>query len=94
MQESLPLEHGSELIADTFEQLLNGRRIAKESDGHLQTAGSDVTLGGLDIVGNPFHEIGRVLALNILHLLLNFLHGNFATEDGRDLDVPQRQRKI
>jgi hypothetical protein len=29
---------------------------------------------------------GRVFALNILHLLLNFLHRNFATEDGGDLE--------
>ena len=93
MQESLPLEHGSELIADTFEQLLDSRRIAEESYGHLQAARSDVTLSGLDIVWNPFHEIGRVFALDILHLLLNLLHRDFATEDGRDLK-PHRVRKV
>jgi hypothetical protein len=74
MQEGFTFEHGSELVADTLEQLLNGSRVTQESNSHLQSARRDVTLSSQDVVGNPLDEIGRVFALNILHLLLDFLH--------------------
>ena len=85
MQESLTLEHGGELVADTLEKLLDGGGVAQECDGHLETARRNVTLRGLDVVGNPFDEVCRVLVLDVLHLLLDLLHGDLATEDGRDL---------
>ena len=49
MEESLSSEHGGELFRDSLEELLNGRRIADESGGHLETAGRNVTHGGLDL---------------------------------------------
>lgn len=85
MQESLALEHGRELVADTLEELLDGSRVAEEGDGHLLTTGSNVTLSGENIVGNPLDEVSGVLVLHVLHLLLDLLHGDPATEDGRDL---------
>jgi len=86
MQEGLPLEHGRELIADTFEELLDRSRVTQEGDGHLQSTRGDVTLSGDDIVGDPLDEVSRVLALDILHLLLNLLHRDLATEDSSDLE--------
>ena len=74
MQESFTFEHGSELVADTLEQLLDGSRVTQEGNSHLQSTGRDITLSSQDIVGDPLDEIGRVFALNILHLLLDFLH--------------------
>lgn len=85
MQESLPLEHGSELITDTLEELLNGGRVTQESNCHLRCPRRNVTLSSQDIVGDPFYEVGRVLVLNILHLLLNLLHRDAATEDSGNL---------
>ena len=87
MQEGLTFEHGSELVADTLEELLDSSRVTQEGDSHLGATGSNVTLSGLDVVGNPLDEVSRVLALDVLHLLLNFLHGNFATEDSGDLII-------
>jgi len=74
MQEGFTFKHGGELVADTPEQLLNSSRVTQESNSHLQSARRDVTLSSQDVVGNPFDEIGRVFVLNILHLLLDFLH--------------------
>ena len=85
MQEGLALEHGSELVADTLEQLLDGSRVAEESDSHLETTRGNVALSSQHVVGDPFNEVSRVLVLDVLHLLLDILHGDLATEDGGDL---------
>lgn len=85
MQKGLPLEHGCELVTDTLEQLLDRCRVAQECDGHLETARGNVTLRGEHIVGNPLDEVGRVPGLDILHLLLNLLHGHLATEHSSNL---------
>jgi hypothetical protein len=63
MQESLAPEHGSELLRDALEELLDGGRVADEGGGHLQASGRDVADGGLDVVGDPLDEVGRVLVL-------------------------------
>lgn len=86
MQERLALEHGGELVADALEQLLDGRRVAEEGDGHAQAAGRDVTLRREDVVRDPLDEVGRVLVLDVLHLLLNLLHRDLATEHGGNLE--------
>jgi hypothetical protein len=87
MQERLPLEHGSELVADSLEQFLDGSRVTQEGNSHLQTPGGNVALRSEDIVGDPLDEICRVLALDVLHLLLDLLHRYLATEDGSDLRI-------
>lgn len=85
MQESLTLEHGRELVIDTLEEFLDGGRVAQEGNGHLASTRWDVTLGSEDVIGDPFHKVSRVLVLDVLHLLFDFLHRYFATEDGSDL---------
>ena len=87
MQESLTFEHGSELVADTLEELLDGSRVTEERNGHLETARRNVTLRGEDVVGNPLDEVSRVLVLDVLHLLLDLLHRDLATEDSRNGEV-------
>lgn len=83
MQESLAPEHGSELVTDTLEELLDRGRVADEGRGHLQAAGRNRAESGLDVVGDPLNEVGRVLVLDVAHLVLNLLHGNLTTEVGR-----------
>lgn len=85
MQESLALEHGRELVADTLEQLLDRCRVAEERDRHLVATGRNVALCRQHVVRDPLHEVRRVLVLHVLHLLLNLLHRDLATEDGSDL---------
>lgn len=85
MQESFPLEHGGELVTDTLEQLLDSSRVAQEGDGHLQSSWGDITLGGKHVVGDPLDEVGRVLVLDVLHLLFNFLHGDLTAEHSCNL---------
>merc|ERR1719384_2279043 len=63
MEESLPSEHGGELLADALEELLDGSAVADEGGGHLETSGRDVAHGGLHVVGDPFHEVAGVLVL-------------------------------
>ena len=87
MQESLTTEHSSELLGDALEQLLDGGAVSDEGGGHLETTWWDVTDGGLDVVGDPFHEVAAVLVLDIQHLLINLLHGHAATEHGSNGEV-------
>ena len=89
VQESLAPEHGSELLGDALEKLLNGSGVADEGGSHLQTARWDVADGGLDIVGDPLDEVGRVLVLDVEHLLVDLLHGHAAPEHGGDGQVPE-----
>ena len=74
MEESLAAEHGGELLGDALKQLLDGGRVTNEGGGHLQATWWDVADGSLDIVGDPFDEVGRVLVLYVQHLLVNLLH--------------------
>ena len=71
MKESLPPEHGCELLADTLEHLLNGGGVADEGGRHLESLGWDVAYAALHVVGDPFHEVGAVLILDVEHLLID-----------------------
>ena len=57
MQESLAPEHGSELLRDTLEQLLDGSGVTNEGCSHLEATWWDVTDGSLDIVGDPLDKV-------------------------------------
>ena len=81
MEESLPPEHGSELLGDSLEQLLDCGGVADEGGGHLETSGGNVTDGGLDVVRDPLDKIGRILILHPEHLLVHLLHGHATTEN-------------
>merc|ERR1719373_649581 len=87
MEESLSSEHGSELLGDSLEELLDGGGVADEGGGHLETSGGNVADSGLDIVGDPLHEVGGVLVLDSENLLVNLLHGHPAPEDGGDSEI-------
>merc|ERR1712066_495549 len=83
VEEGLAAEHGGELLRDSLEQLLDGGRVADEGGGHLETSGRDVADGGLDVVGDPFHEVRTVLVLDSQHLLVHLLHGHPSSEHSR-----------
>jgi hypothetical protein len=82
MQESLATEHGGELLTNTLEDLLDSSRVSDESGRDLETLGRNRAQSGLNVVGNPLNEVGRVLLLNVAHLILNLLGGNATAEDG------------
>lgn len=82
MQESLAPEHGSELVANSLEELLDRSRVTNESGAHLQSTWWDGAECGLDVVWNPLNKVGRVLVLNVQHLVLNLLHADLSTEEG------------
>jgi hypothetical protein len=83
MQKSLAPEHGSELVTDTLEQLLDRGGVTNEGRGHLQAAGRNGAEGGLDVVGDPLNKVGGVLVLDVAHLVLDLLHGDLTAEVGR-----------
>ena len=91
VEESLSSEHGSELFTDTLEEFLDGGGVTNEGGGHLQTTWWDITNSGLDVVWNPFNEVGRVLVLDVEHLFVNFLHGHTSTEHGGDGKITEIQ---
>merc|ERR1712232_909884 len=82
MEEGLSSEHGGELLSNSLEHLLDGGGVSEEGDGHLESLWWDVTDGGLDVVGDPLDEVGRVLVLDVEHLLIDFLGGHTSSEDG------------
>ena len=59
----LSLEHSGELLGDPLVQLLDGGGVADEGGGHGETSRGDVTHRSLDVIGDPLHEVGRVLVL-------------------------------
>ena len=63
VKESLPPEHGGELLRDPLEQLLDGGGVTDEGGGHLETSGRNVTHSGLHVVRDPLDEVGGVLIL-------------------------------
>ena len=87
MEESLPSEHSSELLAHSLEKLLDGGGVSNEGGAHLQTSWWDVTDSGLHIVGDPFNEVAAVLVLYVEHLLIDLLHGHTSSEHGGDGEV-------
>jgi len=83
MQESLSLEHGGELLVDSFEELLDGGRVGDEGGGHLLALRGNITDRGFDVVGDPIYEVGGALVLDVQHLLINVLGSDVAAEHGR-----------
>merc|ERR1740129_2552489 len=52
----------------------------------------NITDACLDIIGNPLHEIARVLVLNIQHLFINLLGRHAASEKRGSCQVPTMAR--
>ncbi|EPY39693.1 hypothetical protein AGDE_04235 [Angomonas deanei] len=81
VKEGLAAEHTSELLTDTAEHLLDAGVVTDEGDGHLETLGGNIADGGLYVVGDPLDEVGRVLVLDVEHLLIDLLGGHATAEE-------------
>merc|ERR550532_2746782 len=57
VEESLPPEHGGELLGDSLENFLDGGRVSDKGRGHLETSRRDVADAGHRVVGDPLHEV-------------------------------------
>ncbi|KAK1280036.1 hypothetical protein QJS04_geneDACA011627 [Acorus gramineus] len=80
MQESLPPKHRRELLAHPPEHLLYRRRVPDERRRHRQPPRGDVAHARLHVVGDPLHEVGGVLVLDVDHLLIDLFCAHLATE--------------
>lgn len=87
MQESLSSKHSSELFSDSLKHFLDGGRVTNEGDSHLKTLGGNIANGRLDVVGNPFNEVRRVLILDVEHLFIDFFGGHSSSEKGRSSQI-------
>jgi hypothetical protein len=87
MEESLSSEHSSELFSDSLEHFLDSSGVTDESNSHLQTLRGNITDGGLDVVGDPFNEVRRVLVLDVEHLFIDFLGGHSSSEHSGSSEV-------
>ena len=87
MEEGLSSEHSSELLTNSLEHLLDGGGVSEEGNGHLESLWWDIADSGLDVVGDPLNEVGRVLVLNVEHLLIDFLGGHSSSEHGGGSEV-------
>ena len=77
------------LLGDALPSLLDGRGVTDEGGGHLESLGRDVADGRLDVVGDPLHEVRRVLVHHVQHLgrnkdLREWEWGGKARKGGRD----------
>ena len=73
VKEGLPAEHDRELLGYALPSFLNSGGVTNEGGGHFKTLGWYVTDGGLDVVGDPFDEVRRVLVHYVEHLLIYLL---------------------
>merc|ERR1719421_587110 len=80
MEEGLSSEHGSELLTNSLEHLLDGGGVSEECNGHLESLWWDIADSGLDVVGDPLNEVGGVLVLDVKHLLINLFGGHSTSE--------------
>merc|ERR1719367_2359296 len=87
VEESLPPEHGRELLSNPLEDLLNGGGVTDECGSHGQTSGWDITHCNLDIVWNPFNKIGGIFVLNRQHLFINLFHRHSSTENCSNCEI-------
>ena len=60
VEESLPPEHGGELLRDALEQFLDGGAVADEGNGCLESARRDVAHCNLDVVKGTFQALAGV----------------------------------
>jgi len=82
MEECLSSEHCSELFSDSLEHFLDGGGVTKECNCHLESLWWDIANSRLDVVWDPFHEVRRVLVLDVEHLLVNLFGGHSTSEHG------------
>ena len=54
---------------------------------HLQALWWDIANAWFNVVGNPLNEVWAVLVLHVQHLLIHFLGGHSASEEGRGSQV-------
>ena len=87
MQKCFSSKHSSELFRNSFEHFLNGSRISDKSRSHFETIGRNVTDRCFNVVGNPLYKVGRVLVLNIKHLLVNFFGRESSSEHSTSSQV-------
>ncbi|KAH3660671.1 hypothetical protein OGATHE_005003 [Ogataea polymorpha] len=87
VQERLSSEHGTELIANSSEELLDGGRVSNERGGHVETLWSNRTNGRLNVVWNPFDKVVGVLGLHLVHLILDLLDRNLTSEESSNGQV-------
>ena len=80
MEESLSSEHGSELLTNSLEHLLDGGGVTEEGNGHLESLWWDIANSRLDVVWDPLNEVRGVLVLDVEHLLVNLLGGHSSSE--------------
>ena len=92
VEEGLAAEHEGELFRHALEHLLDGGGVTNEGGGHLEALRRDVTDGRLDVVGDPFHKVRRVLVLDVEHLFIDFLGGHATTEHGGSGEVATMTR--
>lgn len=80
MQKGLALKHGRKLVRNTTKQSLNGGRVADEGGGSLGVGGSNAANRRQQVVGDPFHEMARVLGLNFDHFVIDVLHRHISAK--------------
>ena len=67
--------------------------VANEGARHPQASRWDVAHCRYHVVGDPLHEVGAVLVLDVQYLLVHFLHGHASTEYGSNGEVGRERER-
>lgn len=87
VQESLSSKHGTELVTNSLEQLLDRSGVTDESSSHVQILWRNRANSSLHVVRNPLDEVVGVPRLNLVHFIVDFLHGNITSEESSNSQV-------
>merc|ERR1711892_433786 len=92
VEESLPPEHGGELLGDPLEDLLDGGGVTDKGCRHLESSWWNITDSSLNIIRDPLNKIGRVLVLHVQHLLVHLLHRHAPPEHRSNCEISAMAR--
>ena len=88
VKEGLSPKHGSEMLRNALEDLLDSSGVSNECASHLKSTWWDVTYSCLHVVGDPLNKVGAILVLDVQHLFIHLLHGHSSPEDSCYSEIP------
>merc|ERR1719361_674911 len=84
MEESFSSVHSSELSGQTLEDSFERCGVGNESCAHGTRSRRNFDNGTLNVVRNPLHKVVCLLALQLVHVVVNIIGGHSSSEaEGR-----------
>mmetsp|Transcript_29416 Transcript_29416/g.53353 ORF Transcript_29416/g.53353 Transcript_29416/m.53353 type:complete len:406 (-) Transcript_29416:121-1338(-) len=88
MEEGLATEHDRELLSNTLPSLLDTSGVTNEHARHFHPGRGHIADTRLEVIGNPFHKVPRILAHHFEHLVIHLLARHGTSEHHGAREVP------